>query len=299
MNKKEKKQVVLKDIKNNYIQLERSIVDQLYLTNRLHGPTTGSYREDIWLQLFETILPQKFVIEHSVFIIDSGEGISNEVDLAILDEMYTPYIFRKGRLKFIPIEAVAAVVECKSSKIDEDKIKDWYESIVSLKTAGESIARLAIMIATQAVPTQKSTRPLRILCALKESVTVEIAEKFDFVLCAVESESVKDSHIEITANSNFENLFDWYTSLNFNGISHAGTWFEEPLKENLQNQKSALEDTKLEHYKVCDGDGKKISLLTFNFQFNQLLMLINNPLLFPHRNYAELFQNEGKGYHGE
>ena len=37
----------------------------------------------------------------------------------------------------------------------------------------------------------------------------------------------------------------------------------------------------MKQYEVSQG-GKKISMLTFNFQLNQLLMLINNPILFPH-----------------
>ncbi len=84
----------------------------------LHGSSIGSAREDIWGQLFDMIIPKKFVIEHSVFLIIDSEGnVSHEVDLAILDETYTPYIFRYGRLKFIPIEAVAVVVECKSKSM--------------------------------------------------------------------------------------------------------------------------------------------------------------------------------------
>ena len=44
--------------------------------------------------MFKRIIPKKFVIEQSVFLIDSKGNVSNGVDLAIFDEMYTPYIFR-------------------------------------------------------------------------------------------------------------------------------------------------------------------------------------------------------------
>uniref|UniRef100_UPI0034E8BE75 DUF6602 domain-containing protein n=2 Tax=Enterocloster clostridioformis TaxID=1531 RepID=UPI0034E8BE75 len=44
----------------------------------------------MWLQLFQMIVPNKFVIEHSVFIIDSAGNVSKEVDLAIINT-YTPY----------------------------------------------------------------------------------------------------------------------------------------------------------------------------------------------------------------
>ena len=122
MNDEERKEKIIPDIITNYQQLESSIVEQLYMKHALHGTTIGTEREEVWSQVFEAILPKKFVIERSVFIIDSQENVSHEVDLAIFDETYTPYIFRYGRIKFIPIEAVAAIVECKSQNIKTETI---------------------------------------------------------------------------------------------------------------------------------------------------------------------------------
>ncbi|MFT8348561.1 DUF6602 domain-containing protein [Clostridium saccharoperbutylacetonicum] len=75
-----------------------------------HGTTIGTQREVICKQLFEMIVPKKFVIEQSVFIIDSKGNVFHEVDLAIIDETYTPYIFRYGEIRFALIEAVSVVV---------------------------------------------------------------------------------------------------------------------------------------------------------------------------------------------
>ena len=60
----------------------------------------------------------------------------------------------------------------------------------------------------------------------------------------------------------------------------------------IQIDKAALEKIKMEEYQVLDKDKKPISLMTFNFQLNQLLMLINNPMLFPHRAYVGLFNED-------
>ena len=76
-----------------------------------NGTTIGHYWEKIWSEMFKRIISPKFVIEQSVFLIDSKGNVSNGVDLAIFDEMYTPYIFRYYDLKFIPLEAMAVVVE--------------------------------------------------------------------------------------------------------------------------------------------------------------------------------------------
>jgi len=285
----ERKQKLIENIKENYRRVEKSIVNQLHMRNDLHGSTIGSAREDIWEQIFHMIIPKKFVIERSVFIIDSEGNISREVDLAILDEMYTPYIFRYGRLKFIPIEAVVVVVECKSK--DLRGVGKWIQSIEKLRTANESIARTATYISIESPSTQKSTRPIRILCLLDSIVNWKIAKKFDFVLLAVKEQEKNEANNEDTVRIDVQvntdkTLFEWYKELNF----HRMDMDELPDKvlQVLEDAKTHLEGLKLSKYEVRDQKAS-ISLLTFNFQLNQLLMLINNPIPFPHRNYVRLF----------
>lgn len=285
-----RKQKVIENVKNNYQHVEKSIVEQLYMRHDLHGTTIGTAREDIWKQLFEMVVPKKFVIEQSAFIIDSKNGVSHEVDLVLLDETYTPYIFRYGKLKFIPIEAVAAVVECKSTELKERKISDWCESIENLRTADRAIARLANMVSFGPTSTQKSTRPIRILCAAKESVNAEVKKRFDFTLLA----SFKKTRIQVGVNPSRANLSDWYSELNLYDMD------EQKIKklksgeqDAISNAKKALSDIKINAYQVHDKNNDCISLLTFNLQLNQLLMLINNPMLFPHRAYAEMFNKTG------
>ena len=52
-------------------------------------------------------------------------------------KLYTPYIFRYGRIKWIPIEAVAVVVECKSEYSKEESLEKWAERIAELETSVE------------------------------------------------------------------------------------------------------------------------------------------------------------------
>lgn len=305
MCEKEKKKKAVQDIMTNYSQMEQSYVNQLYMRQRLHSPTAGMAREDVWKELFRMILPGKFVLEHSVFIIDSGEGISNEVDLAVIDETYTPYIFHYGRLKFIPIEAVAAVIECKSQSLKPEDIKQWVKSIAGLKTCNESIARMATQIAVGGVMTQEATRPLRILCAMENSQAKNVREEFDFVLLAKEekreaSGEIKEpARIEVIVNPKQGNLMEWFVELNFEKKENFEKAQENIFQENSkmeenkkrgQEQKEILENTALEEYQIKDKpSGRVQGLLSFHFQLNQLLMLINNPLLFPHRKYVEMF----------
>lgn len=268
----------IEKIKDNYKKMEENYVNQLSFQTT-HGSTIGRYREKIWKEMFESIVPKKFVIEQSVFIIDSKGNVSNEVDLAIFDEMYTPYVFRYGEIKFIPIEAVVAVVECKSKSMDEKALKNWTGSIEKLKTSRESFVRINPKIVCgekEPVPTQTATRPLRILCCLnQEYEKLQEIVDFDVVIRAGEEK------LDIEWSSKRENLYDWYTELN-----HA-----QGKKDSKKEEMQEVKEKKLDKYEVKLGD-KKLSLMTFNFQFNQVLMLINNPMLFPHIAYAEMFNKK-------
>ena len=129
--------------------------------------------------------------------------------MAIIDNSYTPYIFQYGRIKYVPIEVVAAVVECKSTRVlsreaDDDKNKEeglaaWCSSIRILRTSRESIARMATgtMIKGMAdrgtektflTSTQTSTKPIRIFCGYKTEMSPRVKETiedfFDFILVA-------------------------------------------------------------------------------------------------------------------
>lgn len=282
----------VKNIINNYSLTEKTLVEQLYFTTS-HGPTIGGFREDVWKEMFEQIIPKKFVIEQSVFIIDSEGRVSNEVDLAIFDETYTPYIFRYGRLKFIPIEAVAVVIECKSQSLKADILKNWAESIAALKTSKKSYTRISGRIIVGEIEknaTQTQTRPLRILCCLTEDITNNTLENGEKQFDIVVSAPSEKSGIKIEFDPQKELLKDWYLALN-----HVGYEQDEGVKEKIQiDDGSILGGIKLAECQV-KNDEKDISLLSFNFQFNQLLMLINNPIPFPHSAYAEMFRGFAKG----
>ncbi len=298
----ELKQIIVDNIIENYIHMEESIVSQLQLYNRAHGSTTGTSREDVWLQLFEKTIPKKYVIEHSIMIIDSHKNVSREVDLAIVDNSYTPYIFQHGRLKFIPIEAVAAVIECKSTSIGDlgtEKENTWLDKIKSLKTSEESIARLATGIVVDGKSytngnvdqqgrssTQSSTRPIRIFCGFESRNKQKVLKQnFDIILNA----HVKEKKIDLWINSDkYDSLMKWYLELNHYG-KPVNALKETQMGSILEKENGVIRD--LKDYHIIHN-GREVTLMSFNFILNQLLMLINNPILFPHRAYARMFNDE-------
>lgn len=259
---------------HNYKHLEESIVKQLYF-QAAHGTSIGTFREAVWKSLFEQIIPKKFIVEQSVFIVDSHGMISNEVDLAIIDEMYTPYIFRQGHLKFVPIEAVAVAIECKSASADKKALKKWAESIKKLNTSDKGIARMHnyfVNGTTGKKSTQTATRPLLIYCHLG-GVNKKVGEYFDIKIHAQ-----KNNKINLVINKDVEKLEMMYWQLNHK------TAHENALGGNLGN-------LNFNSYRIGNG-AEEVTLLSLNFVLNQILMLINNPMLFPHVAYAQLFQKK-------
>ena len=277
------------DIIKNYQLLERSIVSQLNFAYEKHSSTTGNHRESIWKAMFEQMIPEKFSIEQGVFIIDSTDGISREVDLAIFDETYTPYIFKYGELKFIPIEAVAAVVECKSGRLNNTGLKKWAESINALKTGIGAIARLNSHVdlgeAVRYDPykkdvikpqTQTSTRPIKILCHMSEKEQ-KAHQCFDITVRAY------DDKMFIYEHEKFQKLADIYKTLNHH----------QTEKENI---KPFTQEIDISKYVVAKKENNQVhnevTLMSLMFKLNQILMLVNNPIFFPHQAYVSRF-NKG------
>lgn len=298
---------------NNYEEIEKSIVNQIKLNVSNHYSTEGAYRERVWKSLFEMIIPKKYCIEQSVFIIDSFGNKSREVDLAIYDELYTPYIFNYGEIKFIPIEAVAAVVQCKSNNIDSAIITEWVESVDGLITSIDSVSRMATGMKdnkTDLKPvTQTATRPIKILCGMaQEGGYKKQKEEFDIILSVNQTKKKLSKYIR----SEDASLKEWNISLNHalketKSEDSVITKEKDARKARImdigEERKHIIQDLKIVK-KTKDGAEENV-LLSLIFQLNQLLMVINNPMLFPHRAYADRFNeilgdySEGKGEQDE
>lgn len=270
-------------IRNNYRFLEASIAGKLDLAAK-HGTMTGTHREKVWKELFEQIIPQKFKVEQSVFVIDSTGKVSREVDLAIFDEQYTPYIFKNGGIKYIPIESLCCVVECKGKSLNTKSLEEWQKDISKLRTSRNSITRIASKILTEhkdnnCVLTQSSTRPLRILCctAGKESYS-QVKELFDIVIY-----KKKDKLCVVMDKE--KTMEDWYYELNHVGINKS-EYDKYGIYKYPKDGKAEEINPSIGHYEV-----KNNSLLSLVFQLNQILMLLNNPIPFPHMEYVKLFND--------
>lgn len=321
---------VFDNIRMNYEYMNKMMVKEIRLASE-HDGLTGSFREDMWLDFFRRIVPKKFALSKGVIIIDSKGNSSKEVDICIYDEQYTPYVFLYNNLKFIPIEAVAVAIQCKSTSIGEKVLKEWSKSIKRLQSNCSGIARMATGHTIQATnQTQKKTTPIIILTSLfenpinkEESVRIErLRNYYDFIL-SIENDKIKMEEFKLTVNYENNSLGWWSEKLNnssYNSeidldnekkdydnvenrqmsISLLGsidyTTYdilnkEKKLKLEVETKKINGRDVKVYSSKVTLKDFRVEGndILSLNLQLNQLLMLLNNPMLFPHYAYAKVF----------
>ncbi|WP_368930497.1 DUF6602 domain-containing protein [Bacillus pumilus] len=280
-------------ILENYQRLNSMITEEVDFASN-HGGLTGDSREVMWLEFFRKIIPKKYSLAQGVIIIDSDGNHSNEVDIAVFDEQYTPYVFQHNSLKFIPIEAVAVAIECKSSNFDVDNLKVWSDNIKKLVPKTKGIARMAaqgvVMVEND---TQKRTRPILILASNLKRQTANSSSKmfkildkaFDFILMK------QKSVFHLRAPNEGEPLGWWANELNCYDPERSREQEDEEKKENSEKNKGDSKDKVISN-KLSDLRIDGYDLLTLNFQLNQLLMLINNPMFFPHYAYAKLFQKQ-------
>lgn len=308
---------VFGSILENYNYLNKTMVEEIDIASA-HGGITGNYREEMWVKFFRSIIPLKYSLAQGVIIIDSHKNRSREVDIAVYDEQYTPYVFQYNTLKFIPIEAVVVAIECKSTDWDDDKLKVWANSIQNLKPRKTGIARMVGGYSTGITnTTQQRSRPILILASnlqrTRESaiddIEKELEEAFDFILLkkaeAGSGGSVRQ--FDLRVRNEGEKLGWWGAQLNGAGPDSGNLsvippsvkdkaleGIQQEINKELYSELQFIQDSKgefrelentLAHLKVPGNP-----LLTLNFQLNQLLMLLNNPMLFPHFAYAKAFR---------
>lgn len=300
-SEEEKVEEAIQKVIANYEHREKAFVNQLQIDIGSHPLTTGTYREEVWKNLFSQMIPKKYCIEQGIFIIDSKGHISREVDLAVFDEMYTPYIFKYGKIKFIPIEAVAIVVQCKSKinggKRIEGDLEKWVKSIDELDTSLNSVVRTMNGVFDSLDEgnrlAQTGTRPIKILCAtgITNPVIKKLEEKFDFLLY------VKNKKLMKVVYEEKSSFTDWVEKLNHDVEEKSENLSDdrEKKEQKIRNEKvekrneERKSDRNLCDLIIKDKNEKENVIMSLTFQLNQLLMLINNPMLFPHEAYVKLF----------
>lgn len=111
-----------------------------FSTNRefiKHSGSKGDSLENVWIEWLREYLPNRYCVDKA-FVIDSKGQLSQQLDLVIYDQHFTPFVFRQDGVSYIPAEGVYAVFEVKPDL--KGSLKDKGESINYIEYAGRKIA---------------------------------------------------------------------------------------------------------------------------------------------------------------
>ena len=108
--------------------------------NILHPSSKGDSLENVWIEWLRSYMPNRYC---KAIVIDSDGQLSDQIDLVIYDQQYTPFVFTQNGIHFIPAEGVYAVFEVKPDLEGSCMVEG--ESVSHIEYAGrkiESVRRL-------------------------------------------------------------------------------------------------------------------------------------------------------------
>lgn len=114
-------------------------------TNRefiMHPGSKGDSLEDTWIEWLRKYIPNRYCIDKAI-IIDSTGQLSDQIDIVIYDQQYTPFVLTQNGIHYIPAEGVYAVFEVKPDL--NGSVNVGGKSISYIEYAGrkvESVRRL-------------------------------------------------------------------------------------------------------------------------------------------------------------
>lgn len=96
-----------------------------------HPGTTGDATEGVWLELLQKYLPQRYQAIKA-HVVDSLGNFSDQMDVVVFDQQYSPFIFNFKDEIIVPAESVYAVFEAKQSA-SAGMVKYAQEKVASVR----------------------------------------------------------------------------------------------------------------------------------------------------------------------
>jgi len=81
-------------------------------TSITHDGVMGEVNEQHFIHVLRKYLPKRYAVDHGI-IIDSNGATSDQIDIVIFDNQYTPTLLDQHAHRFIPAEAVYCILEAK------------------------------------------------------------------------------------------------------------------------------------------------------------------------------------------
>lgn len=128
----------IKDLfKGMQVEMLASLSAQEFIA---HPGTKGDVTENNWLFWMQKFLPKRYTADKA-FIIDCDGNVSDQIDIVIYDQQYSPIVFKKNGALYITAESVYAVFEVKQelNKTNIDYAGNKIASVRKLRRTSANI----------------------------------------------------------------------------------------------------------------------------------------------------------------
>lgn len=141
-----KKSISIRELFNG-LQKQMEVQLNTNRDNILHPVTKGDSLENVWIEWLKKYMPNRYCIDKAI-IIDSEGNLSDQIDLVVYDQQYTPFVFTQNGAHYIPAEGVYAVFEVKPDL--EGSTSSDGENMSYIEYAGRKIESVRALKRTSA-----------------------------------------------------------------------------------------------------------------------------------------------------
>ena len=101
-------------LRSAFVAEQEVLACQLKLSSKsiTHDGVMGDVNETHFIKVLRRYLPMRYAVDHGI-VIDSNGTTSDQIDIVIFDNQYTPTLLDQQSHRFIPAEAVYCVLEVK------------------------------------------------------------------------------------------------------------------------------------------------------------------------------------------
>ncbi len=97
-----------------------------------HDGERGGVTESAWIEVLRSYLPNRYAVNSGI-VIDSEGHTSDQIDIVIYDLQYTPVLLTQEPHRYVPAEAVYAVLEAKPN-INKQRLEYAGQKAASVRT---------------------------------------------------------------------------------------------------------------------------------------------------------------------
>lgn len=136
-----------------FLGLQEKMLASLGVNKIVGHPTDkGDISEEEWRNFFKKYLPTRYSVAKATVVDSTGET-SDQIDLVIYDNYYSPLVFEESGVTYIPAESVFAVFEIKQNLNEEHLIYsfDKFDSVRRLKRTSVHINQMNETVAKKMI----------------------------------------------------------------------------------------------------------------------------------------------------